>query len=132
MNEIRKKKIESAISQIIMRMIMHGEIKDPRVNWDINISRVKVSGDLSLVKVYISSFKGGKSLAKACDGLESAAGIIRKGIGKALQLKNTPKPLFMIDESLKEEFILGEKIKAAMKEIEKQTDSETDERNRPY
>ncbi len=116
MNSVRLQKLESAITQHIMLMIHKGAIKDPRVQPDISITRVQLAKDVSLVKVYISGYRPKKELQKTCDGLNSASGIIRRGLGEAMQTRNTPKPIFFLDESLKEEFYLAQRIMQANRE----------------
>jgi ribosome-binding factor A len=118
MNEIRQKQLEDAIRDKIAMMIVGDVIKDHRVGRDVNITRVKLSGDMSLVKVYVSSYKGFAAVKQAAEGLNSAAGFIRSALGKALKVRSTPKPIFFADESLRNSFILGERIKEAVKEFD--------------
>jgi ribosome-binding factor A len=112
----RQEKLVSSIQQIVMQAIILGEIKDPRVTSEISITEVVLSKDLSLAKIYISSYLPRAQLVKSCEGLNSAAGIIRNILGKTMQTKNTPKPFFIVDDRLKEEFYLGQKIVKANRE----------------
>jgi ribosome-binding factor A len=101
MEKVRKLRLEELIKQHIMSMLARGDIKDPRVHWDINITRVQVAEDASIAKVYISSHKSDQSVQKACDGLNHAQGFIRSQLGVVLKTRNTPKPLFYVDEQMK-------------------------------
>ncbi|MGL4524867.1 MAG: 30S ribosome-binding factor RbfA [Spirochaetia bacterium] len=99
MDDIRRLRVEELIRTHIMTLIVRGEIKDPRVPWHVNITRVKIADDLSMAKIYLSSDKGDRSIAAACKGLNSAAGFIRMTLGKVMKSKNTPKPVFFEDEN---------------------------------
>lgn len=126
MNELRASKLQEAIKEKIATMIVRGEIKDHRVTSDINVTRVRISSDGTLAKVYVSSYKSMAHLEKACKGLESAKGFVSVMLGKMLTTRNTPKIAFFVDNSLREGFILGERIKEEFKNIKDNTD-ETDE-----
>lgn len=100
MDPIRKLRLEELIRTRIMSLIVRGEIKDPRVPWHINLTRVQVVDDLSMARIYVSSDKGEKAVISACEGLNSAAGFIRVNLGKVMKSKNTPKPIFFPDQAL--------------------------------
>ena len=71
-------------------------VKDPRVSGAfISISSVDVSGDLSFAKIYYSILSGDGSEVKK--GLNSASGYIRSELARRLNLRNTPKLIFMQD-----------------------------------
>jgi ribosome-binding factor A len=126
MNEIRQRQLSDAIRDKIALMIVGDAIKDPRVGRAINITHIKLASDNSFAKVFISSYKGSKALREAAEGLNSAAGFIRGQLGKSLKTRNTPKLFFVVDEGLKEGFILGELIKQAVAEIKEDDSSITD------
>jgi len=105
--------IRDEISIIITR-----EIKDPRINI-VTITSVKTSRDLSTSKVFFSSVnKGNKD--EISEGLESAAGFIRKSLKKKLDLKRIPMLTFIYDSSME----YGDKIQNILKTLE---DEKTEE-----
>jgi len=55
MNQVRKRRLEELIREEISKMITFGEIKDPRVNSFLSITRVEASQDGSHAKVFVSS-----------------------------------------------------------------------------
>lgn len=116
MDTRRQRKLESSIKQTIMRAITLGEIKDPRVTSEIIITEVNLSRDLSQAKIYVSSYLSKSETVKACEGLNSASGVMRTILGHVLRTKNTPKPIFILDERIKEGFYLGQKIINANRE----------------
>ena len=76
-------------------------VKDPRVAdaGMISITAVETTPDLKYAKIYISLLSGGdgKELFK---GLRSAAGYLRRELGRALNLRNTPELSFVRDDSM--------------------------------
>jgi ribosome-binding factor A len=79
------------------------EIKDPRVGM-VTVSSVKVSPDMGYADVYITVL--GATLEAATDEnqaatlavLNGASGFLRNQLGKALQVRMTPRLRFHIDE----------------------------------
>ncbi len=74
-------------------------VKDPRVTGMISVTRVDATNDLRYAKVYVSMLD--KSSAKeVVKGLKSAAGYLRREVGRALNLRYTPELLFIEDDSI--------------------------------
>ncbi|KAJ8631532.1 hypothetical protein MRB53_024855 [Persea americana] len=64
------------------------------------VSDVEVSGDLQVVKVYISVFGDERGREVAIAGLKSKAKYIRSELGKRMKLRLTPEIRFIEDDSL--------------------------------
>ena len=75
-------------------------LKDPRVSSGmVSITRVDTTGDLRYARVYVSALD--KSQEKeVLKGLKSAAGFLRRELGRALQLRYTPELQFIPDDSI--------------------------------
>ena len=74
-------------------------VKDPRVTGMISVTAVETTPDLRWAKVYVSMLD--KSLAaQVVKGLKSAAGYLRRELGRALNLRYTPELLFVEDDSI--------------------------------
>jgi ribosome-binding factor A len=86
--------ILAEISDLIAR-----EIKDPRIGF-VTFTRAEVSDDLRHAKVFASILGSEPEKARTLQGLSSAAGYIRRHLGRALHLRYTPEITFLIDESL--------------------------------
>ena len=56
MGEFRLVRLGEQIRGEISKMLLSGQIKDPRVSSFLCINRVDVSADLGYAKVYVSSF----------------------------------------------------------------------------
>ena len=94
MGSFRLVRLGEQIREEISKMILSGQIKDPRVSTFLSINRVDVSGDLGYAKVYVSSFMSGKETEKGVRGLQSAAGFIQSTIGRKLTIRQFPKLTF--------------------------------------
>lgn len=64
------------------------------------VSDVEVSGDLQVVKVYISVFGDERGREVAIAGLKSKAKYIRSELGKRMKLRLTPELRFIEDDSI--------------------------------
>lgn len=77
------------------------ELKDPRVqNAFVSIVRVEVTNDLSYCTVYVSAMEGLDRAKEAVKGLKSAAGFIRRELGRRLTLRHVPSLVFNETDSI--------------------------------
>lgn len=76
-------------------------VKDPRVAdaGMISITAVETTPDLKYAKIYISVLDKSAS-TQALKGLKSASGYLRRELGRALNLRNTPELSFVRDDSI--------------------------------
>jgi len=73
------------------------EINDPKIK-DVVLTKIDVTKDLSLAKVYFSTYnKGAKKGIE--QGLNRSAGFIRHCILKGLSMKKVPNLRFIYDDS---------------------------------
>jgi ribosome-binding factor A len=105
------------ISEILFR-----EIKDPRIGM-VTITRVEVSEDLSLAKIYYSVIGSEKELNDSAKGLSHASHFIQRVLGKRLALKHIPQLNFIMDHSLDYSF----EIEGLLKKIREQEKKEKEE-----
>ena len=74
-------------------------VKDPRVSGMISVTAVNTTPDLKFCKVYISVLDK-SDVAQVLKGLKSASGYLRRELGHALNLRNTPELSFVRDDSI--------------------------------
>ena len=74
-------------------------VKDPRVTGMISVTAVDVAPDLKSAKVYVSALNKEDS-GQVLKGLKSAAGYLRRELGRALNLRYTPELTFYQDDSM--------------------------------
>jgi len=99
--------IRKEISEILL-----GELKDPRIGF-VTITKVAVSNDLSVAKVYYSVFGGEQQKEESYEGLVSAQGYIKRELGRRVRLKYMPEIHFLFDDS----FEYGEHIEELLRDI---------------
>ena len=78
-------------------------LKDPRVSQVgmVSIIRVDTTGDLRYARVYVSVLDKNQE-KDVLKGLKSAAGFLRRELGRALQLRYTPELQFIADDSIQQ------------------------------
>lgn len=106
----RLERVESLLTEEIGRLILSGEIKDPRVNTLAGVNGVKVSKDLTHARVRISGYLERPALEATVEGLNSAAGFIQKRLASRVTLRVTPKLVFVVDTSIQEGFEINKTI----------------------
>ena len=76
-------------------------VKDPRVAdaGMVSVTAVETTPDLKYAKIYVSVLDKTYS-AQALKGLKSASGYLRRELGRALDLRNTPELSFVRDDSI--------------------------------
>ena len=86
--------IQKEISQMILR-----ELKDPRLGF-VTITRIEVTGDLRLARVFYSVMGSTAAQGASQKALETAKGFIRKRLGERLRLRYTPELQFYRDDTI--------------------------------
>ncbi len=110
MGEFRMLKLGEQIREEISMLIMKQQVKDPRVSTFLSINRVEVARDLAYAKVYVSSFMPEGNIKLGVEGLNSAAGFIQSSIAKKLTIRKFPKLSFIMDTSIRDGFMMVEKL----------------------
>ena len=79
--------------------IIREELNDPRVTGTFSVTRAEVTRDLRYAKIYVSVLEDDKreDLLKA---LKSAAGYIRRALGKGIIIRSAPELSFVIDQNI--------------------------------
>ena len=105
-------RISAEVSRELDRII-RDELNDPRIRGTWSIVRAEVTRDLRYCKVRISvleeEFRKGMMAA-----LKSAAGFIRRELGKRVELRYVPEVLFELDTNIE----YAAKIDRILKETE--------------
>ncbi|MDI6604866.1 MAG: 30S ribosome-binding factor RbfA [Thermoanaerobacteraceae bacterium] len=97
--QYRSGRLSEEIKREISKMIFE-EIKDPRISPMISITDINVTKDLRYAKVFISIYGNNEEKKNTLDGLKSAAGFIRRELGKKIKMRYTPELIFEIDDSI--------------------------------
>jgi len=122
-DEIRLRRIEGELRDLVAGLIIGGQVKDPRVGPFVSVTRVEAARDLSFAKIYVSVFPGAEGegdkgpsseadrIDQAVEGLQHAAGFIQAQLGKRMKTRLTPRLSFIADKGIKEGFELNERMK---------------------
>jgi ribosome-binding factor A len=113
----RTERLGSTIQQELMEIIMR-ELNDPRLTGMPSITRVKVSEDLSMADVYVTSMGTAGQQTAALNALKGSAGMMRTRLTKSLSIRQVPFLRFHIDEQLKKEMEILELIDKASRETQ--------------
>ena len=97
MSKMRLHRVSELIREVLGDIMK--KIKDPRIGF-VTVTGVDVSPDLSSARVFVSVLDEGEKREKAIEGLNSAAGYIRRELGREISLRKTPKLTFIFDEGI--------------------------------
>ena len=98
------------------------DLNDPRLEL-VTITEVEVTDDLRLAKVFFSAMGNRSQEEASLHGLQSAAGYIRKRLGRELRLRYIPDLLFKVDHS----FDYGSKIDRLFETLKEEKDGNSQE-----
>jgi ribosome-binding factor A len=108
----RTQRIGDALRQELA-ILIRDSIRDPRVGL-ASITDAVVTKDLGYAKVYVTFVgKTDEESEKAIEVLNGAAGFLRNGIAKSMQLRATPKLSFFYDRSVR----AGETLEALIEKV---------------
>lgn len=93
------------------------EVKDPRVSKLISIVKLDVSGDMSYATAYVSAIEGSEATEQSVKALnKSAAGYLRRELGRRLSLRKVPELRFVADNSIENSAHISRIIESFSKE----------------
>ena len=75
------------------------EVHDPGIGF-ITLTRVQISPDLQMARVYYTALGDDKARAASAPALERATPFLRRQIGSRLRLRRTPDLKFVYDPSI--------------------------------
>lgn len=98
--------IRRELSSLLMR-----EARDPRLEGLVSITGVDTSPDLKYARVYVSVMGSEEDKMRVQEGLEAAAGFLRRGLAGRLTMRYIPDLSFERDDSIERGTYLLELIK---------------------
>jgi len=75
------------------------EVHDPGIGF-VTLTRVQISPDLQLARVYYTALGDDKARANTARALDRATPFLRRQIGSRLRLRRTPELKFVYDPSI--------------------------------
>lgn len=106
--------------------IIRDELNDPRVTGTFSITRAEVTRDLRYAKIYVSVLEDERR-ADLMKALKSAAGFIRRALGREMIIRTAPELIFVEDRNI----AYGAHIAQVLREVHageapEETEGETD------
>jgi len=94
----RSERLAQEIREEVARMIAT-ELKDPRLGF-VTVVRVELAQDIGYARVYVGVLGSEKEREKSLLALKSAAGFVRRELGKRLRIHHAPEIDFRYDKGL--------------------------------
>jgi ribosome-binding factor A len=113
----RTERVNELIRHELSDMILH-ELRDPRLEGLISITRVEVSPDLYNARVHVSVMSETADQADAIRALNTAAGFLHKELVHRLDMRRVPFLTFQLDKSIEEGATVLAHIDEVMQEEE--------------
>ena len=101
------------INNEVMRelsVIIRDEVKDPRIDPLLSVTRAEVTPDLQFCKCFVSTLGSSDMLDESIAGLKSAEGFIRRELAHRVNLRKTPEIQFVADRSMEYAMEMSRKI----------------------
>ena len=81
----------------LVAMVVRAQIKDPRLGM-ITITDARITADLREATVFYTVLGDAAAQAGTAAALESAKGLLRSTVGKAMGLRHSPSLAFVLDD----------------------------------
>ena len=95
----RPDRVGDQIRQELSKLLSRGAVHDPGIGF-ITLTRVKVSPDLQMARVYYTTLGDDAARRETAKALERATGFFRRHLGDRLRLRRVPELQFQFDESV--------------------------------
>jgi ribosome-binding factor A len=96
----RPDRVGDQIREELSAILSRGEVHDPGIGF-ITLTRVQVTGDLQIARVFYTSLGDAKARKDTARALERATGFFRRQVGARLpHLRRVPELEFRFDESI--------------------------------
>lgn len=103
--------------RLILADAIQNRLSDPRILPLTSITRVEVSEDFSVARVFVSVLARPTRRALSLRGLQSAAGLLRRIMAPQLRLRKIPALVFRLDESVQGSAAIVDVIDEAMRDL---------------
>ena len=95
----RPDRVGDQIRQELSELLARGVVHDPGIGF-ITLTRVQVTADLQLARVYYTSMGDPSARKDTAKALKRATPFFRRHVGERLQLRRVPELEFRFDESV--------------------------------
>jgi ribosome-binding factor A len=112
----RTERLGNLIRSIVAQTIQN-RLADPRIPTITSVTRVEVSDDFAVARVFVSVMAPETQRQLCLTALRHAAGLFRRVLAPQLSLRKIPTLDFRLDDSLRQSFETVEVIDRAMREL---------------
>jgi ribosome-binding factor A len=95
----RNERIAEEIKKVISQIISN-DLKDPRIDGLISVTKVDVTKDLRHATIYISLYGDKKKKDTTFEVINNAKGYIRRELASKIRIKYIPEISFKMDKSI--------------------------------
>lgn len=114
MSSRRVLKAAEAIREVVGMAILT-DLRDPRIS-NVTVTRVEVSGDMRVAKVYVSVMGDESRQQLSLRGLQNAAGFLQSKVGKRIDTRYTPRIQFVLDQGVKNSLAISRILQEVLPE----------------
>ncbi len=114
-------KAAEAIREVVGMAILT-DLNDPRIQ-DVTVTYVEVSADLRQAKVHVSVMGDESKQNLSLHGLQSAAGFLQAKINERIDIRYTPRILFVLDQGIKKSIEVFRKLKEVLPDEEAESET---------
>lgn len=100
MKSYRKDKVASLVRQVVGTALVH-DVRDPRVSPLTTVSRVEITPDMLVAKVFLSVSGSDADARRTLAGVRSAAGYLQRKVASSLTMRHCPELQIEIDPHIK-------------------------------
>lgn len=96
----RTERVASLLKETLAELLLFS-VRDPRVR-DVAVTRVHVTADLSLCRVYVRTLCEGQAREEVLRGLRACSSFLRREVGAKVRLLRIPRIEFFHDDLLEQ------------------------------
>ena len=121
----RPDRVGDQIRQELSEMLTRGDVHDPGIGF-ITLTRVQVSADLQVAKVFYTTLGDPKARLETQKALERATPFFRRQIGARVRLRRVPEVEFRFDEAIQHQ----DRIEQILRDLRQQEQRAPDDDDR--
>jgi ribosome-binding factor A len=100
MRPYRKEKLASVVRAVVGEALLH-RLQDPRIESLTTVTRVEVTSDLLIAKVFVSVHGDDAAERRTLQAMRHAAGFVQRMLARQLPVRHCPELRFEIDAGAK-------------------------------
>jgi ribosome-binding factor A len=122
----RPDRVGDQIRQELSEILARGEVHDPGIGF-ITLTRVQVSPDLQLARVFYTTLGDEKARKDTARALDRATSFLRRQVGGRLRLRRVPELEFRFDESIQHQDRIEQILRDLHEQEAQRTNSHDDD-----